>query len=71
MTVGQSSRAPSFVELSIAASSCYPEMLEHVKNSDKLLDLGCAFGQELPHLMSYGFFLISWTRDDLNSFLFS
>lgn len=42
----------SFVELSIAASPYYPEMLERVKNGHKLLDLGCAFGQELRQLVS-------------------
>jgi cyclopropane fatty-acyl-phospholipid synthase-like methyltransferase len=28
-------------------------MLERVKNGDKLLDLGCAFGQELRQLVRY------------------
>ncbi|CBF80430.1 protein ausD [Aspergillus nidulans FGSC A4] len=44
----------SFVELSIAASPYYPEMLERVKNGHKLLDLGCAFGQELRQLIYDG-----------------
>ncbi|KAL2826215.1 hypothetical protein BDW59DRAFT_161054 [Aspergillus cavernicola] len=44
----------SFVELSIAASPCYPEMLERVKKGHKLLDLGCAFGQELRQLIFDG-----------------
>ncbi|KAL2842987.1 hypothetical protein BJX68DRAFT_270315 [Aspergillus pseudodeflectus] len=44
----------SFVELSIAESPYYPEMLERVKKGDTLLDLGCAFGQELRQLMFDG-----------------
>ncbi|KAL3443348.1 hypothetical protein BJX65DRAFT_312027 [Aspergillus insuetus] len=44
----------SFIELSIAKSPCYREMLERVKKGDKLLDLGCAFGQELRQLMFDG-----------------
>ncbi|KAL4902295.1 hypothetical protein BDW74DRAFT_62756 [Aspergillus multicolor] len=44
----------SFLELSIASSACYPEMLERVKQGEKLLDLGCAFGQELRQLIYDG-----------------
>ncbi|KAJ5388993.1 uncharacterized protein N7496_000061 [Penicillium cataractarum] len=44
----------SFLELSIASSPCYPEMLERVNNGEKLLDLGCAFGQELRQLIYDG-----------------
>ncbi|KAL5334681.1 hypothetical protein BJX70DRAFT_377422 [Aspergillus crustosus] len=44
----------SFVELSIADSPYYPEMLERTKQGDKLLDLGCAFGQELRQLLYDG-----------------
>ncbi|KAL2783209.1 hypothetical protein BJX66DRAFT_345152 [Aspergillus keveii] len=44
----------SFVELSIAESPYYREILERVKKGDKLLDLGCAFGQELRQLMFDG-----------------
>ncbi|KAJ5223943.1 hypothetical protein N7468_008485 [Penicillium chermesinum] len=44
----------SFLQLSIASSPCYPEMLDRVKNGDKLLDLGCAFGQELRQLIYDG-----------------
>jgi cyclopropane fatty-acyl-phospholipid synthase-like methyltransferase len=36
----------------IATSQDYPEMLERVKKGQKLLDLGCAFGQELRQLVS-------------------
>jgi len=32
--------------------SIYSEILERVKSGDKLLDLGCALGQELRHLVS-------------------
>ncbi|KAF7172374.1 hypothetical protein CNMCM5623_004582 [Aspergillus felis] len=44
----------SFVELSIRDSPCYPEMLERTKQGAKLLDLGCAFGQELRQLIFDG-----------------
>ncbi|OOQ86840.1 hypothetical protein PEBR_19813 [Penicillium brasilianum] len=44
----------SFVELSIADSPCYREMLERTKQGHKLLDLGCAFGQELRQLIYDG-----------------
>nr|UPX44787.1 hypothetical protein FAC4K13_04 [Penicillium camemberti] len=44
----------SFLELSIASSPMYPEMLERVKKGEKLLDLGCAFGQELRQLIYDG-----------------
>ncbi|KAL4768451.1 hypothetical protein BDW60DRAFT_210996 [Aspergillus nidulans var. acristatus] len=38
----------------IATSQDYPEMLERVKKGQKLLDLGCAFGQELRQLIYDG-----------------
>jgi cyclopropane fatty-acyl-phospholipid synthase-like methyltransferase len=41
----------SFLQLSIASSPIYPEILRRVKEGDKLLDLGCAFGQELRRLV--------------------
>nr|BAW27597.1 putative methyltransferase [Aspergillus stellatus] len=44
----------SFLELSIASSPCYPEILRRVKDGEKLLDLGCAFGQELRRLIYDG-----------------
>ncbi|KAJ5282944.1 hypothetical protein N7497_001892 [Penicillium chrysogenum] len=44
----------SFLELSIASSPCYLEMLDRVKKGDRLLDLGCAFGQELRQLIYDG-----------------
>ncbi|GES66574.1 methyltransferase trt5 [Aspergillus terreus] len=44
----------SFVELSIADSPCYAEMLDRTKHGQKLLDLGCAFGQELRQLIFDG-----------------
>ncbi|KAJ5294322.1 hypothetical protein PENANT_c006G08543 [Penicillium antarcticum] len=44
----------SFLQLSIASSPAYPEILRRVKAGDKLLDLGCAFGQELRRLIYDG-----------------
>ncbi|KAL4795758.1 hypothetical protein BDV19DRAFT_157281 [Aspergillus venezuelensis] len=41
----------SFLKLNVASSLGYPEILERVKKGEKLLDLGCAFGQELRQLI--------------------
>lgn len=44
----------SFLQLSIASSPLYPELLRRTKDGEKLLDLGCAFGQELRRLIYDG-----------------
>ncbi|KAJ5902878.1 hypothetical protein N7495_003406 [Penicillium taxi] len=44
----------AFLDLRIASSPVYQEMLGRVKNGEKLLDLGCAFGQELRQLIYDG-----------------
>nr|UOK93806.1 atlF [Penicillium chrysogenum] len=44
----------SFLQLSIASSPLYPELLRRTKGGEKLLDLGCAFGQELRRLIYDG-----------------
>lgn len=41
-----------FLELDLHRMSIYPEILERVRTGDKFLDLGCALGQELRHLVS-------------------
>lgn len=38
----------------------YPEILERLKNGQKLLDLGCCFAQELRPLVSFFSSLASW-----------
>ncbi|KAL0257749.1 hypothetical protein SLS55_006912 [Diplodia seriata] len=41
-----------FLDLAMYKEPYYPEVLSRVKNGDKLLDLGCCFGQELRKLVS-------------------
>lgn len=40
------------MDLSIPQSTVYPEILQRLKSGEKLLDVGCAIGQELRHLVS-------------------
>lgn len=40
-----------FLDMSIPQSPVYPEVLQRLKSGEKLLDLGCAIGQELRHLV--------------------
>ncbi|KAJ5565060.1 hypothetical protein N7513_001302 [Penicillium frequentans] len=39
-----------FLDMSIPKLPVYPEILERLKSGQKLLDMGCAIGQELRHL---------------------
>ncbi|KAF2667857.1 hypothetical protein BT63DRAFT_426710 [Microthyrium microscopicum] len=43
-----------FLDLSIPTTPIYSEVLERLKNGDKLLDLGCCFGQEIRKLIFDG-----------------
>ncbi|KAJ5142905.1 uncharacterized protein N7515_001692 [Penicillium bovifimosum] len=43
-----------FLDLSIPQSPLYPEILERLKSGQKLLDVGCAVGQELRQLFYDG-----------------
>ncbi|KAJ5579928.1 uncharacterized protein N7459_005913 [Penicillium hispanicum] len=43
-----------FLDMSIPQSPTYPEILQRLKSGEKLLDLGCAIGQELRHLVFDG-----------------
>lgn len=38
--------------MSIPQSPTYNEVLQRLKSGEKLLDVGCAIGQELRHLVS-------------------
>ncbi|KAJ6084241.1 hypothetical protein N7486_011041 [Penicillium sp. IBT 16267x] len=43
-----------FLDMSIPKLPVYPEILERLKSGQKLLDVGCAIGQELRHLVYEG-----------------
>ncbi|KAJ5659293.1 hypothetical protein N7507_005744 [Penicillium longicatenatum] len=43
-----------FLDMSIPQLPIYPEILERLKSGQKLLDVGCAIGQELRHLIYDG-----------------
>ncbi|KAJ5108979.1 hypothetical protein N7456_005654 [Penicillium angulare] len=43
-----------FLDMSIPQSPAYPEILERLKSGQTLLDVGCALGQELRHLVYDG-----------------
>ncbi|KAJ5675616.1 hypothetical protein N7462_008513 [Penicillium macrosclerotiorum] len=43
-----------FLDMSICQSPVYPEILERLKSGQKLLDVGCAVGQELRQLSFEG-----------------
>jgi hypothetical protein len=40
-----------FLDLSILSTDVYPEVLRRLKGGEKLLDLGCCFGQEIRQLV--------------------
>jgi len=40
-----------FLDLSILQSKVYPEVVKRLKGGEKLLDLGCCFGQEIRQLV--------------------
>lgn len=44
----------TFLELGLSRSSLYPEVLSRVEAGDTLLDLGCAFGQDIRKLVFDG-----------------
>ena len=46
-----------FLDLSISTTAVYPEVLERTKAGEKLLDLGCCFGQEIRQLVIHLIFL--------------
>ena len=41
-----------FLDLSVMASPHYKQIVDRVKGGEKLLDLGCCFGQEVRQLVS-------------------
>lgn len=43
-----------FLDLSIAKSTRYPELVTRIKNGQKLLDVGCCFAQDLRKLVHDG-----------------
>ncbi|KAJ6080081.1 hypothetical protein N7467_009834 [Penicillium canescens] len=43
-----------FLDMSIAQSTLYPEILDRLRSGEKLLDVGCAVGQELRQLVFDG-----------------
>lgn len=43
-----------FVDLNLCTTAQYPEILERLKHGEKLLDLGCCFGQEMRKLILDG-----------------
>ncbi|KAK7727414.1 hypothetical protein SLS57_002886 [Botryosphaeria dothidea] len=43
-----------FLDLNMCNQPYYPEVLERVKNGEKILDIGCCFGQELRKLAHDG-----------------
>jgi len=47
-------RLGRFLDMTIADSDVYPEVLERTKRGDKFLDLGCCFGQEIRKLVFDG-----------------
>jgi hypothetical protein len=57
--------------MSIAQSPLYPEILDRLKSGEKLLDVGCAVGQELRQLVGLSPFFCyqhenqSWYADGL------
>jgi hypothetical protein len=52
-----------FLDLSILSTEVYPEVIQRVKGGEKLLDLGCCFGQEVRQLVSS-----VWAPVKLNSY---
>lgn len=40
-----------FLDLSISQRSEYPEIVRRLKGGEKILDLGCCFGQEIRQLV--------------------
>ncbi|PYH92567.1 methyltransferase domain-containing protein [Aspergillus ellipticus CBS 707.79] len=43
-----------FLDITICKSPAYPEILSRLKDSDTFLDLGCAMGQDIRHLVFEG-----------------
>jgi len=43
-----------FLDLSIVQRKEYPEVVQRLKDGEKILDLGCCFGQEIRQLVSDG-----------------
>ncbi|KAF2428676.1 hypothetical protein EJ08DRAFT_592157 [Tothia fuscella] len=43
-----------FLDLSLLQTEVYPEVVRRVEEGEKLLDLGCCFGQEIRQLVSDG-----------------
>lgn len=44
-----------FLNLAFCTLPCFDAVLERVKNGQKFLDMGCAFGQELRQLVRLHF----------------
>lgn len=40
-----------FLDLSLGQAKQYPEVLQRVKNGQRLLDMGCCFGQDIRRLV--------------------
>lgn len=44
-----------FLEPAISTLPCFNAIVQRVKEGQKLLDMGCAFGQELRQVVRYPF----------------
>jgi SAM-dependent methyltransferase len=60
-----------FLDVSMATTDIYPEVLERIKNGEKFLDLGCCLGQEIRKLSFDGAPSANTHGSDLSGDFFS